>query len=108
MLVETLYADEHGTDLLIDNLHNVNLDWQVDTLSTVTHTSRDGQPMEVQFNSKFGTYFVLVAGRKMALCASCFEAIHNFEPDMGDGETTFSPGICSSCGGDKIVFSFID
>lgn len=59
-MVRVLYSDEHGTDLLIDNLHNVNLDWAPDTLSEVTHKTRDGAGMQVLWNETFRTYFVAV------------------------------------------------
>lgn len=55
-----LYDDEHGTDLLIDNTHNVNLGWEHDSLSPMTHSTRDGKPMQVHFNALFGSYFVMV------------------------------------------------
>lgn len=56
-----LYSDEHGTDLLIDGKHNVNMDWDRECLSFTTHTTRDGRAMEVQSNPLLGTYFVIVA-----------------------------------------------
>lgn len=61
MIEEVLFDDTDGRDLLIDKKHNVNLECYRECLSTVTHTARDGMPMEVQFNSNFGTYFVLVS-----------------------------------------------
>lgn len=55
-----LYDDQYGTDLLIDELHNVNLDCAHDMLSSVTHESRDGKPMEVQFHPTLHTYLIMV------------------------------------------------
>lgn len=60
MTVRVLSDDEIGLDLLIDERHNVNIGWEPETLSQVTHTSRDGKPMQVQFNPTFGTYYVIV------------------------------------------------
>lgn len=59
-MIEILYDDEHGTDLLIGGRHNVNIGWEHDSLASVTHTSRDGKPMEVRFHETFRTYFVMV------------------------------------------------
>ena len=42
------------------------------------------------------------------LCADCFVEVFDFDPNMGDGETTFQPGTCSKCKRDMIVFSFIE
>jgi hypothetical protein len=56
--VRVLYSDEHGTDLLIGDLHNVNLGWARDTLSGVTHETRNGSPMQVLWNGTFRSYFV--------------------------------------------------
>lgn len=62
--IEVLYDDEHGTDLMIDNLHNVNVGWTRECLSCVTHTTRDGCPMEVQFHPTFRNYYIVVADPK--------------------------------------------
>ena len=62
--VTVLYDDENGTDLLVDDRHNVNLGWEREALSVVTHTSRDGKPMEVQFNPVFRSYFIMVGDNR--------------------------------------------
>lgn len=59
--VAVLYDDEYGTDLLVDDRHNVNIGQARECLSTATHTSRDGKAMEVQFNPVLGTYLVMVS-----------------------------------------------
>lgn len=54
-----LYDDENGTDLLIDEKHNVNL--VVDGLSfPSTHRDRNNQPMAVMYHDEFQTYYVEV------------------------------------------------
>lgn len=58
---QVLYADENGTDLLIDDKHNVNLDTWPDMLSCVTHQTRDGKNMEVFWHPTYHTFMVYVA-----------------------------------------------
>lgn len=39
------------------------------------------------------------------LCTDCFHATYGYDPEMGDGESSYAPGICSRCGSDEIVFT---
>lgn len=57
-LVRVLHDDEWGRDLLIADTHNVN-HAPADCVSTATHTTRDGHPMEVLWAKPHG-YYVLV------------------------------------------------
>lgn len=58
---KVLYDDEHGTDLLVDDLHNVNLVADADGFggAPITHQDRAGNDMSVQHHPTLHTYLVL-------------------------------------------------
>ena len=45
--------------------------------------------------------------RERALCSTCFQTAWGYDPDMGDPDTFFTPGVCVSCGTQTgVVFRF--